>query len=284
MNDNMALTTYEERSGIVTLPVSVAEAVEQFKQYQELTRLLLDDSDYQRQGGDRFKKKSAWRKYAKAFNLTDKVSFEDIRRDDRGHPVMARIRVVVTAPNGRQAEADHECHVSERCCPIAFGEPCFRRAPHNHCPQGCSGRAHWSHPGDIPATALTRAKNRAISDLIGAGEVSAEEIGERAEVEGEGERRQQQRPAPPRGKKAAAPVEDADRRAALERVEEQREELRAAVDAAGLRMEDVQAYLRAQGVVVPITVPLVVEEAATAGGVEKFLAKVKAWKEDQPFE
>lgn len=160
----------------VALAVSVDEALAQWQDYQRLTRELLDDTDYQAIGQKRFKKKSAWRKYARAFNITDRVTFEDIQRDETGFPMWARIRVEARANNGRTAEADHECHVSERCCE----RPCRKSSWQSHecCPDDCSGKRHWSHPGDLPATALTRAKNRAISDLIGAGEVSAEEMTE----------------------------------------------------------------------------------------------------------
>lgn len=161
-------------SGTVALPITVEEAIRQWGQYQELTRQLLDDSDYQQIGGKRFKKKSAWRKYARAFNITDRVTFEEIARSDDGFPIFARLRVEARALNGRTAEADQECHVRERCCK----QPCEKASWNNHacCPAECDGKRHWSHPGDLPATALTRAKNRAISDLIGAGEVSAEEM------------------------------------------------------------------------------------------------------------
>lgn len=172
----------------VTLPISIDEAVKQWQEYQELTKRLLDETDYQGgSDGRAYKKKSAWRKYAKAFNVADRVTFEDIQRAQPGDgsnlppgfPIYARIRVEVKqSTSGRLAEADHECHAGERCCPTAWGESCPKRAWDGHycCSRGCSGRKHWSHPGDIPATALTRAKNRAISDLIGAGEVSAEEL------------------------------------------------------------------------------------------------------------
>lgn len=164
----------------VALPVPVDMAVEQWDQYQELTRRLLNESDYQEIGQRKFKKKSAWRKYARAFNITDRVTYEEITRDEDGFPLWARIRVEAKAPNGRTAEADHECHVSERCCAAARGLTCEKADWNSHtcCITACDGRIHWSHPGDLPATALTRAKNRAIADLIGAGEVSAEEMTE----------------------------------------------------------------------------------------------------------
>lgn len=154
----------------VKLPCTVDEALTQWREYQELTRKLLDESDYQKAGDKKFKKKSAWRKYARAFNISDEVVFEHIERGPDHFPLYARVRVRATASNGRTEEADHECHVKERCCKSG----CWFK--HDHCDPDCDGRIHWAHPGDLPATALTRAKNRAISDLIGAGEVSAEEI------------------------------------------------------------------------------------------------------------
>ena len=161
----------------VRLPISVDQAISEWDEYQKLTRRLLDESDYQRIGNRQFKKKSAWRKYARAFNIADRIVYEQIERFEDGFPIWARIRVQAQAPNGRTCEADHECHVKERCCLAAAGLPCDKRTWRGHtcCASGCNGRAHWSHPGDLPATATTRAKNRAISDLIGAGEVSAEE-------------------------------------------------------------------------------------------------------------
>ena len=161
-------------SETVSLPVPVEEVLRQWEQYQELTRKLLNETDYQKIGNKQFKKKSAWRKYARAFNITDRVTFEEISRFDDGFPRYARLRVEARAMNGRTAEADQECHVTERCCV----QPCNKRSwkGHDCCDEDCNGKRHWSHAGDLPATALTRAKNRAISDLIGAGEVSAEEM------------------------------------------------------------------------------------------------------------
>lgn len=162
-------------SATVALAQPVAEIVAQWTEYQQLTAALLDETDYQKIGAKKFKKKSAWRKYARAFNISDRVVFEEIVRADDGFPIYARVRVEASHPaTGRSAQADHECHVTEKCC----NQPCAKASWTNHtcCSPSCNGRVHFSHPGDIPATATTRAKNRAISDLIGAGEVSAEEM------------------------------------------------------------------------------------------------------------
>lgn len=177
-------------NNVVSLAVSVTQALSHWQEYQDLTLRLLKESDYQDAGsGKKFKKKSAWRKYANAFNISDHVSHEEIIRADDGFPLYARIRVTAVHPNGRTAEADHECHLSERCCPAKEGQHCYKETWQKHtcCLPTCNGRIHWSHPGDVPATALTRAKNRAISDLIGAGEVSAEEVEGQTQGWGQGD-------------------------------------------------------------------------------------------------
>ncbi len=163
------------RPDIMTPAIAdVALAKRAWDSYQELTKELLDETDYQRIGKTKFKKKSAWRKYAKAFNISCEVIREEIQRADDGYPIFARVWVRATEPSGRFQEADQECHVSEKCCPRKDGGNCEKQ--HKHCSMGCNGRIHFSHPGDITATAVTRAKNRAISDLIGAGEISYEEM------------------------------------------------------------------------------------------------------------
>jgi len=219
----------------VKLPVSVDEALRQWAEYQELTRKLLNDNDYQRLGGKKFKKKSAWRKYARAFNISDRVTFEHIERDEQGFPIFARIRVEATHPSGRVAEADHECHRSERCCPAARLEHCDSkgRGGHKCCVEGCDGRKHWPHPGDIAATALTRSKNRAISDLIGAGEVSAEEM----------EREERSEPAR-KPELASVTVPETEPSITVA----QRHQLLVAWRAAGHKDEDVLRWFQARGI------------------------------------
>ena len=131
------------------LPVDVEQAIVEWKAYQELTERLIDKTDYQNIGPKRFKKKSAWRKYAKAFNLSCEIIDKIVERGEDGKIQYADFVVRATAPSGRYAEAWASCSRSERA---------------------------FSHDQDIAATAQTRAENRAISDLIGAGEVSAEEM------------------------------------------------------------------------------------------------------------
>jgi hypothetical protein len=139
----------------VVLPVGTGDqTVAAMRQYQEQCRLLLDDSDYQTittKGGERrFRKRSAWRKLALAYGVDLVIVSKEYERDGDGRITRAEVVAAAIAPNGRRAESFGACERSERD---------FAKAGH-----------------DIPATAETRAKNRACADLFGMGEVSAEEI------------------------------------------------------------------------------------------------------------
>ena len=120
------------------------------RDYLELCARLLDDGDYQAIGGKRYKTKSAWRKLAAAFNASDTLDERTYDYQDDGTIRRAEYVVTATAPNGRSAVGVGIASIHER----KFTNP--------------------EH--DIPATAHTRAKNRAFSDLFGLGEVSAEEM------------------------------------------------------------------------------------------------------------
>lgn len=160
-------------AGIVGLPVPIEEAVRQWQQYQELCRRLLGPEDMQRIGKREFRKKSGWRKLAKAFNITDKVIDSRIDKDEDGRVVSADFFVLAVAPNGRTAEGWGGCSIWER----AHEEDKIDSDGSVTCKGPCNGRKHFSNADhDVPATAHTRAKNRAIADLIGAGEVSYDEV------------------------------------------------------------------------------------------------------------
>lgn len=149
--------------------LDVDGAVDYFHKYQELTTKLLSPSDYQSAGRDKqgnprkFKKKSAWRKYATAFNLSDEIVDEDIVRDKDGQIISAKYIVKATAPNGRSGLGIGVCSIFDKQKKETDTKFEMR--------QRFSNVEH-----DVPSTAHTRAKNRAISDIIGAGEVSAEEM------------------------------------------------------------------------------------------------------------
>jgi len=150
-----AIVRRERRSEVIR-PLNADQLAESFAEYQSLLPRLLDDSDYQDAGADgKFVKKSGWRKIATAFDLDVELVDEVVDRADDGRILRSKHTARATSPSGRVMEADGYCTVDEFT---------GRRA---------------SNPkieNDLRGTAATRAKNRAISDLVGMGEVSAEEV------------------------------------------------------------------------------------------------------------
>lgn len=153
-----------EDMSIVHSMVSPQQALQNWKDYQELCKAILAPEDLQEismyaagKGTVKkvFKKKSAWRKLATAFNLSVEVLKEE-RKEYPATPTNATAYFVIevtaraTAMNGRRMDGTGSCASNER---------------------GFSKLEH-----DVRATAETRAKNRAIADMIGGGEVSAEEL------------------------------------------------------------------------------------------------------------
>ena len=143
---------------------NVDVAIEQWDAYQKLCKGLLNETDYQEiivkekdEDGNyvkvkrHFKKKSAWQKLSRAFNVDTEIVDRDIERTKKGRVREAYYCVRATLPNGRSVESDALCSRSEK------------------------GKDKVSDH-TIMSTAKTRATNRAIAELIGAGETSAEEI------------------------------------------------------------------------------------------------------------
>jgi hypothetical protein len=145
--------------GDVMVPLDTEKLVSSFEEYQKLRGRLLVAEDYQSAGGNkRFVKKSGWRKIATAFGLNLEILRDQIERAEDGSPTRAAMWCRAVAPNGRFADGDGYCDVTES----RFS--------------GSSGNKSKLE-NDLRATATTRAMNRAISNLVGMGEVSAEEVG-----------------------------------------------------------------------------------------------------------
>lgn len=150
-----ALAPRTRRSEVIR-PLDLGQLVESFEAYQELLPRLLRDSDYQEaEQGKRFVKKSGWRKIATAFDLDVQIISEVVERDENGRILRSKTTARATSPSGRVMDGDGYCTIDEFT---------GRRA---HNPK---------LENDLRGTAATRAKNRAISDLVGMGEVSAEEV------------------------------------------------------------------------------------------------------------
>ena len=77
---NEIVTTTNENN----VPVDVDYAIEEWRAYQRLTRELLDETDYQTHRGRKYKTKSAWQKYARAFNINTQIIDKDIVKNDKG--------------------------------------------------------------------------------------------------------------------------------------------------------------------------------------------------------
>jgi len=93
-------------------------------------------------------KRSGWQAIALAFNISTKITKEE--REEKGKDFGYRIWVEARASNGRTAVGDGACFSNERTF------------------------AHVEH--DVHAVAVTRATNRAISNIVGSGEVAVEEL------------------------------------------------------------------------------------------------------------
>ena len=154
----------------VLMPLDPEQVVEGMRQYQRLLRDLLEPSDWQTEDKEGrplerpFLKKSGWRKIARAFNLSFERVSSAVERDEEGNPVRGEVWIRAVAPNGQYGDGDGYCSSEEK--------------------RFQSWRGKQKLENDLRTTATTRAKNRAIADLVGMGEVSAEEI------EAEGEQRQ----------------------------------------------------------------------------------------------
>lgn len=130
------------------------QAKEAWNLYEQIKAALLSEADWQDIAGKKYIKRSGFRKIAVAFGISDRILSEE-RVDRQEGSFVWRIKVEVAAPNGRTAVGVGACDSTER----KF--------------------AHAEH--DVYSTAHTRAKSRAISDLVAGGALSAEEINSNSE-------------------------------------------------------------------------------------------------------
>lgn len=137
------------REGIVRAAVTPTQAIEAWRQYQDLCKAVLDDDDFQTIGNKKFKKKSSWRKLANFFNLSvEMVTETKVNEPDGSFSFDVTYKAI--APNGRSVTGDGSANSREH-----------------------SDEDNTRH--NVRGTAHTRSFNRAVSNLIGGGEVSAEE-------------------------------------------------------------------------------------------------------------
>lgn len=148
--------------------------------YDSACRALIGPNDIQKADGREFKKKSAWKKLARYFRVN--VRIIRVEREWIGEHFVATAYARAEAPWGQIADDVGACSTDE-----------------------ATGRREISI-ADAIATAATRAENRAVSNLIAMGEVSAEEIGTRPAMGS----RTAAIPTMPFGKTKGTPLADLD--------------------------------------------------------------------------
>jgi len=146
--EGTAITPIEQR--IVVPQISVEEHKQYWDKFQKIKTAVITRDDIQNIQGKDYIKKSGWRKISTIFNISTAIRNIKIEYDKDNVIIRAEATVRAIAPNGRYADAVGVCSIKER----KF--------------------AHEEH--DIPAMATVRATNRAICDLVGCAEVSAEEM------------------------------------------------------------------------------------------------------------
>ncbi|SMO54453.1 hypothetical protein [Melghirimyces algeriensis] len=162
MNKN-EVQAMEQQPGLITPAGSLDQTVEQFRIYQQMKNKLGTRDDFQairtKEGVKNHPKKSFVRKVQRFFNLSCEIVQDEPLRDSDGNVIawLAKARAIHLGTGAFQ-EADGSCAFDEKVDKRGELDP-KRATIHN-----------------IRSHAVTRAKNRAILDLVGFGEVSAEEM------------------------------------------------------------------------------------------------------------
>jgi len=141
-------------NGIVNIAASLEDLKNFMVKFKELKSDLLDTNDVQIISNKPYVKKSGWLKFSLAFNLKTEIIKEERETflDNKGDKQFAyHFTVRCIADNGRITEKVGSCDSIEK--------------------NKESDSIHI-----IRSMAETRANNRAISAMVGAGEVSAEEM------------------------------------------------------------------------------------------------------------
>jgi hypothetical protein len=131
-------------------PAELGQAIESYRELQQTLDKAMPDC-IQNISGKQFRKKNYWRAVKTAFNLKVECEKEERFEDEEDWGFMVTYRAI--APNGATADGDGACTFREK------SKGNMQPTLHN-----------------IRSQAHTRAFNRAVSNLVGFGEVSAEEM------------------------------------------------------------------------------------------------------------
>jgi len=137
-------------SGLVAPVAAIDDIVANWESFQTLKARLLKPDDYHTDRGRTYIKKSGWRKIAAAFGISvETIDRRRIEKVDGSFTIEITVKAI--APSGRATTGEAAASSTEPACKGVKSD------------------------NNTLATAFTRAANRAISDLVGGGEVSAEE-------------------------------------------------------------------------------------------------------------
>lgn len=141
--------------GVVQPLMKAEELSDQLKAFQEIKKQCLTKNDTMYIKGNPYVKKTGWRKIKTAFNISLEIlEKQRVVLDDKNIMWIYNVRAYAKNREGNtvaSADAEMACDTREK---FSNGKP----------------------ETAIMAMAQTRAYNRAISDLVGGGEVSAEEM------------------------------------------------------------------------------------------------------------
>ena len=140
-----------QQLAIVT-PADVDQIIQMLKAFDDFKNKALSKNDYAVIKGKKSVKRSGWSKYAVACNVSTELREERVEERD-GHRIYHFVYRAIHLPSGRYADAAGSASEKEK------------------------SEEEWNHPEhDVRSLAQTRAYNRAISNLVGGGEISAEEL------------------------------------------------------------------------------------------------------------
>lgn len=166
----MSETTELTKMPEVVLPaMSGDQALEVWSQYQDLINKVCTPEDYQEIQGKKMRKKSGWRKIATFFNLSTSIVSQE-RHDYPNGDFSYSFVCKASAPNGRSAEGTGSCSAFEKAT-LKDGKFYNWDKYSKSLKEATPNSVH-----NVMTTAETRATNRAISNLVGGGEVSADEV------------------------------------------------------------------------------------------------------------
>lgn len=151
------------KAGIVTLASNLEGIKKAVEEFNMVKKQLLTSEHYltfkDKHGQEhKYIKKSGWRIVALGFNISDRIVGKEIKDLGDGE-FSITYTVEAIAPNGRISQDTGTCSTLEKTWIDKEHTKPNPRKIH-----------------DTDSHALTRAKNRAISGLVGLGEVSAEEV------------------------------------------------------------------------------------------------------------